>query len=129
MQTPGGSGRCRNKDHIHGGDTHFQVRPDNPIDQMYTMEHLSRSGRGRLVRYQLANSGPRCQIPTPTLGRTTLQKKRKRAVPRFRPSTVPKPTAAQPPAIVSEAPAKPKTDAPENRPPPLENVPVCKSTP
>ena len=50
---------------------------------------------------------------------------------RFRPSTAPKPTAVQPPATVSKSPAnvKPKTDVPENRPSPLENVPVCKSTP
>ena len=61
--------------------------------------------------------------------------KRKRAAPtkRFRPSAVSKPsgTAAHPPATVSRAPVnvKPQTDAPENRPPPLENAPVCKSTP
>ena len=45
----------------------------------------------------------------------------------------PKPngTAAHPLATVSKAPVnvKPQTDAPENRPPPLENTPVCKSTP
>ena len=35
----------------------------------------------------------------------------------------------QPSATVSQAPAKPKTDVPENRPPPLENVPGCKGTP
>ena len=34
----------------------------------------------------------------------------------------------QPPATVSQAPAKPKTDVLENRPPPLKNVPVHKST-
>ena len=52
--------------------------------------------------------------------------KRKRAVPkRFRPSTAPKPTIAQPPATVSQAPVKPQTDVPENRSLPLENVPVC----
>ena len=57
--------------------------------------------------------------------------KRKRVVPkRFRPSAAPKPTATQLPATVSKAPAnvKPKTDVPDNRPPPLDNVPVCKST-
>ena len=57
--------------------------------------------------------------------------KRKRAVPkRFRPSAAPKPTAACLPATVSKGPAnvQPKTDVPENRPPPLENVPVCQST-
>ena len=59
----------------------------------------------------------------------TMQK-RKRAVPkRFRPSTAPKPTTAQLPATVSEAPAKPKTDFPESRLPPLENALVCESTP
>ena len=40
-----------------------------------------------------------------------------------------KPTAIQPPATVSEAPAKPKTDVSESRPPPSENVSVCESTP
>ena len=58
--------------------------------------------------------------------------KRKRAAPkRFRPSAAPKPTTMHLPATVSKAPAnvKPKTDVPENRPQPLENAPVCKSTP
>ena len=61
--------------------------------------------------------------------------KRKRAVPtkRFRPSASPKSseTAACPPATISKAPVNVKlqTDTPENRPPPLENAPVCKSTP
>ena len=27
------------KIHIHAGDTHIQARLDNPIDQVYTMEH------------------------------------------------------------------------------------------
>ena len=66
----------------------------------------------------------------PNIRKDNTTEKRKRAVPkRFRPSAAPKPTAEQPPAIVSQAPAKPKTDVPENRPPPLENAPVCKSTP
>ena len=39
MQTPGGSGRCRSKNNIHAGDTHIQARLDNPIDQVYSMEH------------------------------------------------------------------------------------------
>ena len=62
----------------------------------------------------------------------TLQKSEKEAAPkRFRPSTAPKPNAAvHLPATVSKAPAnvKPKSDIPENRTPPLENAPVCKST-
>ena len=66
----------------------------------------------------------------PNIRKSNPAEKRKRAVPkRFRPSTAPRPTAMQPPAFVSEAPAKPKTDVLESRPPPLENVPVCKSTP
>ena len=52
---------------------------------------------------------------------------------RFRPSVAPKPigTATHPPATDSRAPVnvKPQTDAPENRPPPLENTPVHESTP
>ena len=61
--------------------------------------------------------------------------KRKREVPtkRFRPSAAPKPseTATHPPATISKAPVnvKPQTDAPENRPPPLENAPICKNHP
>ena len=51
----------------------------------------------------------------------------------FRSSAGPKPseTAAHPPATVSKAPAndKPQTDASEKRPLPLEDAPVCKSTP
>ena len=66
----------------------------------------------------------------PNIRKDNTAEKRKRAAPkRFRPSTAPKPTATQPPATVSQAPAKPKTDAPENRPPPLENVPVHENTP
>ena len=48
------------------------------------------------------------------------------------PSTAPKPDAAvHVPATVSKALAnvKPKTDVPENRPPPLENIPICEGTP
>ena len=48
---------------------------------------------------------------------------------RFRPHAAPKPTAMQPPATISEAPAKPKTDVLESRPPPLENAQVCENTP
>ena len=68
----------------------------------------------------------------PDIRKDTAVEKSKRAEhKRFRPSTAPKPTAAQPPANVSKAPGNvnPKTDVPENRPPPLENVPVCESTP
>ena len=61
--------------------------------------------------------------------------KRKRAASskRFRTSAAPRAseTAACPQATVSKAPVnvKPLTDVPENRPPPLENAPVHKSTP
>ena len=66
----------------------------------------------------------------PNIRKDNAAEKRKRAVPkRFRPSAAPKPTTVQLPTTVSEAPAKPKTDFPESRPPSLENVPVCKSTP
>ena len=71
----------------------------------------------------------------PKIRKDNAVEKRKSAAPtkRFRPSTAPKPseTAAHPPATVSKAPVnvKPQTDTPENRPPPLENAPVCKSTP
>ena len=39
-----------------------------------------------------------------------MEKRKKAAPKRFRPSAAPKHTAMQPPATVSEAPAKPKTD-------------------
>ena len=58
----------------------------------------------------------------------TMEKRKKAASKRFRPSAAPQPTTAQPPATVSQALAKPKTDVPENRPPPSENGPVCEST-
>ena len=66
----------------------------------------------------------------PNVSKDHAMEKRKRAAPtkRFRSSAAPKPseTAACPPAIVSKAPVnvKPQTDAPENRPPPLGNLPV-----
>ena len=71
----------------------------------------------------------------PNVRKDNTVEKRKRAVPtkRFRPSTAPKPSepAVFPPATVSKTPAnvKPQTDASENRPPPLEDAPVCESTP
>ena len=49
------------------------------------------------------------------------------------PSAAPKPgeTAMHPPVTISKVPVnvKPQTDAPENRPLPLEKAQVCKSTP
>ena len=69
------------------------------------------------------------------LGRTLLWKKEIGQCPLRGLGLVqpPKPsrTAMCPPATVSKAPAnvKPQTDASENRPPPLEDAPVCKSTP
>ena len=71
----------------------------------------------------------------PNVRRDNTMEKRKRAVPtkRFRPSATPKynETAVIPPATVSKVPVnvKPQPDAPENMPPPLENTPVCESTP
>ena len=64
-----------------------------------------------------------------------MAEKRKRAVPnrRLRPGAASKPsrTDACPPATVSKAPANvtPQTNDSENRPPPLEDAPVCKNTP
>ena len=71
----------------------------------------------------------------PKVRKDNAVEKRKRAVPtkRFRPSAAPKSseTAAHPTATISKAPVnvKPQTDAPQNRPPPLESAPVCESTP
>ena len=64
----------------------------------------------------------------PKVRKDNTIEKRMRAVPtkRFRHGTAPKPneTAAQPPATVSKV-----SEAPENRPLPLERAPVCESTP
>ena len=71
----------------------------------------------------------------PNIRKDKAMEKRKRAAPtkRFRPSAAPKPskTTMCPPVTISKAPinVKPQTDAPENRPPPLENAPVQVSTP
>ena len=75
------------------------------------------------------------QYRPPQLDTNPNVRKRKRAVPtkQFRPSTPSKPseTTAYPVVTISKAPinVKPQKDALENRPPPLENVPVHKSTP
>ena len=71
----------------------------------------------------------------PKVRKDNAVEKRKRAAPmkRFRPSRAPKSSemAVHQTATISKAPAnvKPQTDAPENRPPPLEGASVCKSTP
>ena len=71
----------------------------------------------------------------PNVRKDNAVEKRKRAAPNkwFRPSAAPRPsgTATCPPVTVSKVPAnvKSQTDASENRPPPLEDAPVCKSTP
>ena len=66
--------------------------------------------------------------PNPKVRKHNTVEKRKRAVPtkRYMPSTAPKSseTATQLPVTVSRVP-----EAPENRPPPLEKVQVCESTP
>ena len=85
---------------------------------------------GRMGLIPASQSRPPLQDTNPNVRKD--MEKRKRAVPkRFRLSTAPKPTTMQPPATVSKVPAnvKPKTDIPENRPPPSENVPVHESIP
>ena len=70
----------------------------------------------------------------PKVRKDNAAEKRKRAAPtkRIRPSTASKSseTAMHPTATISKVPVnvKPQTDAPENRPPPLESTPVCEST-
>ena len=73
----------------------------------------------------LVNSDPHYQIPTPTLGRTTLQRKEREQHLRDSGQQLP----SLPPAClpIPEAPPKPKTDVPDSQSPP--SVPVCKSTP
>ena len=64
----------------------------------------------------------------PHFRKDNAAEKRKRAAPKkFKPSAAPKPITTCPPTNVSKVPAR--NDVPENRPPPLENVSVCKSTP
>ena len=73
----------------------------------------------------------------PNVRKDKAVEKRKRVAPtkRFRPNTVPKPSEAAmcPPAAMSKAPTNIKPQAQEgtseNRPPPLGDAPVCKSTP
>ena len=97
---------------------------------------LEVEGRMGLIPQPASSQYRPPQLDTnPNVRKDTATEKRKRAVPtkRFRPSTAPKPsrTAACLPATVSKAPANvtPQTDTSENRPPPLEDVLVCKSTP
>ena len=83
----------------------------------------------------MVNISPLNWTQTLMSGRINTVEKRERAAPtqRFRPSTAPKPSGAAmlPPVTVSKAPVhvKPQMDASESRPPPLEKVPVHKSTP
>ena len=72
----------------------------------------------------------------PNVRKDKAAEKRKRVVPtkRFRANTVSKPSeaAAGPPTTISKAPTNIKPQAEEgtdNRPPPLEDGPVCKSNP
>ena len=71
----------------------------------------------------------------PNVRKNKAMEKRERAVPtkRFRPNAASKPCEAviHPTVTISKAPfnAKPQADLPENRPPPLEDAPVHKSTP
>ena len=73
----------------------------------------------------------------PNVRKDKAAEKRKRAVPtkRFRPSTVSRPSeaAACPPMTISKTSTNDRLQVQEetsdSRPPPLENVPVCKSTP
>ena len=75
---------------------------------------------GKIGPIQASQFRPPLPDTNPNIRKDNTAEKRKRAVPkRFRPSTTPKPTTVQPPATESQAPVKPKTDVPENRPPPL----------
>ena len=71
----------------------------------------------------------------PNARKDEAAEKRKRTSPtkRFRPNAASSPSEAamHPPMTISKAPinAKPQAHVSENRPPPLEDAPVCKSTP
>ena len=72
-------------------------------------------------------------IPSVRKDKTTEKRKRAVLTKRFRPNTASRPSevAACPPTTISKAPinVKPQADASENRPLPLEDAPVHKSTP
>ena len=82
-----------------------------------------------------ASTGPPQLDTNPNVRKDKAVEKRMKPVPtkRFRPNTASRPSeaAACPPTTISKAPinAKPQVDVPENRTLPLEDAPVCKSTP
>ena len=43
VQTPSRDGGCISENYIHAGDTYFQKEQDNPLNQMYTLEHEASS--------------------------------------------------------------------------------------
>ena len=64
----------------------------------------------------------------PNIRKDNVMEKRKRAAPKkLKPSIAPKPITMCLTTIVSKVPTR--NDVPENRPPPLENVPICENTP
>ena len=118
---------------------------------MYPVEHktLPHPTRVMKMRTFMEVEGKMGPIPQPTssqyrppqpdtnpnVTKDKATEKRKRVMPtkRFRANTAPKPNEAAtcPPETISKAPTniKPQEGTLENRPPPLENAPVCKSTP
>ena len=80
---------------------------------MYTFLEVE----GKIGAIPASQFRPPLPDTNPNIRKDNAVEKRKRAAPkRFRPSAAPKPTAMHPPATVSQAPAKSKTDVPENRP-------------
>ena len=83
---------------------------------------------GKMGQMPASQFRPPLLDTNPNIRKDSTVEKRKRTVPKkFKPSTAPKPINMHPPTIVSKVPAR--NDVPENRLPPLENVPVCESTP
>ena len=138
MQTPSRSGGCRSKNHVNAGDTYIQKRPDNTIDQVYALEHkicphptTTKNMKtfieveGKMGPAPTSQFRPPLPDTNPNIRKDNAGEKRRQAAPkRFRPAA-PRPTTMHLP--IPEAPPKPKTDVPDNRPPP--SVPVHESTP
>ena len=119
MQTPSRRCRCRSKNHIHAGDTYIQARQDNTIDQVYIMEHKAllhpttikkmktfRDVEGKMGPMPASQFRPPLPDTNPNIRKDNAMEKRKRAAPKkFRPSTAAKPTIVHLPATVSKDPA------------------------
>ena len=140
VQTPSRGGGCGSENHVHVGNTYIQERPENTVDQVYTLEHktlpsptiikkmktfLEVEGKMGAIPAPVIQFRPPLPHTNPNIRKDNAMEKRKRATPkRFRPA-IPKPTTALLP--LPEAPPKPKNDVSDSQP--LPSVSVCEGTP